>query len=180
MKRKSLILAGAFAAFGFPSAQAASVSYDVSTVTDLAAFGRTAGAGLDTGIVLAAGERFRVTADPNDTWQTYITPADPTRSENADGMVRSQRLTMFGQTLVMSSLVGKIGDGDFFQLGTVFDGFANAAGVLRLYVWERHAKDNAGDIRVTVQTAPVPLPASAPLLLAGLAAFAALRRRRRA
>lgn len=156
------------------SAQAATVQVEVFADTNAA----KTESGAATGIILALGEIFSVSADPLDTWAYGL---NKSKEVNADGARGGRLVENFGQQFVIGSLVARIGTGAFFSIGTAFNGLANAAGELQLYFWDRNLKNNSGSIVATIETAdiaPVPLPASAPLLLAGLIGFAALRRRR--
>ena len=71
-----------------------------------------------------------------------------------------------------------IGGGAYFKIGTLFSGIAKESGVLRLFAWDINSRDNSGFITAKIDVAAVPLPAGAPLLLAGLAALGLLRRRK--
>ena len=93
-------------------------------------------------------------------------------------MVQSRLYTLFGATFNHGTLVGRIGDGAYFAIGTLFNGAANASGVLRLFAWDINSNDNSGFVTAKIDVAAVPLPAGAPLLLAGLAALGLLRRRK--
>ena len=63
---------------------------------------------------------------------------------------------------LFGTLVGRIGDGNFFSIGTSFDGTAANAGVLSLFAWDSNSEDNSGDIRVTVTTPDGPARLATP------------------
>ena len=137
--------------------------------------------GADTGITLAAGKAFAVSADKADLWR--IGTNLPRHEGNAEGMVQSRLYTLFGDTAFGATfnhgtLVGRIGEGAYFKIGTLFNGIAQNAGVLRLFAWDINSNDNSGFVTAEIDVAAVPLPAGAPLLLAGLAALGLLRRRK--
>ena len=77
------------------------------------------------------------------------------------------------------TLVGQIGSGDFFAIGTSFSGVATSAGTLNLYYWDSNFADNVGSVTANV-TAAIPEPASYALFLAGLGVLAFAVRRRAA
>ncbi len=127
----------------------------------------TGGVGLDTGISLTTGQSFESSADPNDLWSAGALP----RWSNADGLdgpllatgtdesgqaAGTVIGTLFslhsqgGASFHFGSLVGQIGSGDFFKLGTSFNGTANANGNLRLFYWDSNNFDNTDSIKVTI------------------------------
>ena len=154
------------------------------------------GVGLAT-FDLVAGQQFNVTADAADLWNAGALP----RWSNADGLVGNLTYTsgtdaevpavangtLIGQPFPnwsqgglvapYGSLVGQIGGGNFFLIGTHFSGTAGASGTLKLFYFDSNNYDNFGQISVTVSA--VPLPAAGWLMLSGLAAFGAFGRRRR-
>jgi hypothetical protein len=131
------------------------------------------GIGLATGVFLSAGESFSSTAVATDLWDNSWT--DPTYLTNADGH-GFQSGTLDGLYAAYGSLVGQIGDGALFYVGTSFSGFANATGELKFFFFDSDAYNNTGDVRVAVSA--VPEPANIALLGLALGAFALTRRRK--
>lgn len=174
MKPNAFLAALAFAVSvaGAGLSQAATVSVDVfakqNSVVTLN--------GADTGITLAAGRAFTVSAGTTDLWR--IGNVLPRHVGNADGMLQTRFYDLFGSQFNHGTLVGRIGEGAFFRIGTLFSGVAKNAGVLRLFAWDSNFGDNRGFITAKIDVASVPLPAGAPLLLAGLAALGLMRRRK--
>ena len=147
------------------------------------------GAGLDTGVVLDAGESFTVTAASNDLWSAGALP----RWSNANGLTGTLLATGTDESglpagtvigtdfgllgsFAYGELVGQIGNGAFFGVGTNFNGAANASGTLKLFYWDTFTDDNSGSVSATITA--VPEPGSMALLLAGLGIVGGLARRR--
>ena len=141
--------------------------------------------GLNTGINLNSGDA--LTVDVNDITDTWlICPPSSTCIVDAGG-VRPALGTTYGtysnsgSSFAYGSLVGRVGSGDFFNVGTRgFSGFADATGALSLFHWD-HNVNNGGSLTVTVNydISPVPLPAGLPLLLGALGLMGAAARRRK-
>lgn len=154
------------------------------------------GVGAST-VALVAGQSFTVTSSTNDLWTLGPLP----RWSDADGLVAPRFATAlddsgqaigtqiganFGLLTVGSfsapfgAMVGRIGAGPFFLVGTNYSGVAAASGTLQLFNWDSNTGDNAGKITVRVNAEPVPEPATLALAGAGLAAAVRRRRARRA
>jgi hypothetical protein len=149
----------------------------VTVTVESAANSTGGGVGLATGLFLTLGQMFNVTADPLDTW-SLGSNSPSTRESNADGLtVFYGNYTQNGLTALYGSLVGQIGGGNFFLLGSNFTGPASATGQLFLYNFDSNTGDNSGEIVANVSAVPVP-PALA-LLGTGLIGLGALARKKK-
>lgn len=156
---------------------------------------------------LAAGQAFTVMVDADDLWNSgalprwssangqntdrYFSPTTDSEvatwySENygatlADGTLIGtnwgSQWSQGGLTASYGALVGQIGSGDFFLIGSSFSGVASASGQLRLYYWDSNYGDNSGSI--TARVTAVPEPETYAMMLAGLSMVGLLARRRR-
>ena len=143
--------------------------------------------GASTGVILNVGDSFSVLASITDDWQLcFGHPTDPDGcAVNADGKRTLDNTTFFTYTLgdlsaVVGTLVGSIGAGPYFAIGTSFSGVADVSGELKLFAWDTDSNNNNGTIAATVtKVAAIPLPTSGALLVfAALGGLAALRRSR--
>ena len=153
------------------------------------------GTGLAT-ISLLAGQSFSVNAGSDDLWSAGALP----RYSDADGLTYSRFATATddsGQALgtqigadfglysqgnlsaAYGTLVGQIDSGDYFVIGSGFNGVAAATGTLSLYYWDSNQGDTFGEISADVNVAGVPEPETYALMLAGLGALGFVARRRR-
>lgn len=184
LARVSIAALGLLLCSGGAYALPVTASFDVHANNDVWNFGNGDGTkvgdpGLATGIDLTAGDYFSVVVDdPADTW-LFCGGADASCRVDADG--RRANGTFFGTytdagfSAHHGTLVGRIGAGGFFAIGTAgFFGTANATGQLHLYHWDHNA-NNSETIAVTF-TAPE--PGAVALLGLGLAAISVVRRRR--
>ena len=154
------------------------------------------GTGALTGVFLTAGQAFTVSAGLDDLWSAGPLP----RWSNADGLTGDRFATgsdesgqnagvQIGQSFGLysqggldapyGSLVGQIGAGAFFLIGTNFSGFANATGLLSLFYWDSNNGDNTGSILATVAVPGPIMGAGLPGLLMALGGLAVLASRRR-
>ena len=175
----ALLLAG--------TAQAAVVNVDALADS----YNSGAGTGAFAG-TLSAGESFSVTASATDLWSAGALP----RWSNANGLTGNLLATgsdesgqaagtLIGQSFGLyttgdgsfyyGELVGRIGSGAYFAIGTDYTGTAATGGNLMLYYWDSYSLDNVGSVAATVTT--VPEPGSITLMLAGLGLVGALARR---
>lgn len=169
---KTATLAAAMALSLAAPALAATVTLDVLAKEHSS----TPGNGLATGILVNPGTTLSIYADPRETWS--LGDERPcTRTSDADGLVPDcyGTYTQGGLTARYGTLVGRIGTGAFFVVGTVFEATAAEAGELFLYAWDSNDGDNTGAITVTISA--VPLPAGGLMLVGALGALTLLRRR---
>jgi hypothetical protein len=164
-------------------------------IVDALANSSSGGIGVAT-ISLLAGESFNVSVASTDLWSAGALP----RWSNANGLTATLLATGADESgqvagtqigadfglhaqgnlsAPFGTLVGQIGGGDYFAIGTSFSGVAASAGTLNLYYWDSNSADNVGSVTANV-TAAIPEPASYVLLLAGLGALALAARRRAA
>ena len=163
--------------FTAESAQAATFTVDAALNS------ASGGVGLNTDLFFEAGDSLQVTVDVDDLWSAGSLP----RWSNADGLDgdffatgtdESGRpagtkigrsfgsLVRNGLSAPFGSLVGEIA-GNYFFLGTDFDGTAPETGILNLYDWDINTRDNSGQVSVTVaETKTTPEPTSAVAFLA--------------
>lgn len=173
MKVQKLLRAIGFtAAFAFAGLAQAGVMVSVNSNAN----SFVDGAAKYTGITVAAGQKLEISVDPSQLWN--FGGGNPDLTVNADGLpgwfmdVANPDGSNF--TGLIGSLVGQIGNGNFFTVGTDFDGFANASGKLNLFFWDSDAWNNSGSVQAAVE---VPEPASMALFGLGLLALARTRRR---
>ena len=167
-----------------------------AAVVDVDALADSYHSGVGTGVfagTLAADETFTITVAADDLWSAGGIP----RWSTADGLTSNLFATgsddsgAAAGTLIgknagfyttadgsfrYGELVGRIGDGQFFAVGTSYSGTAAVAGDLRLFYWDSYSADNTGSVAATVTA--VPEPASIALVLAGLGIIGGLSRRR--
>jgi hypothetical protein len=175
LEMNKLLMTGALAlGLAFPAFSSAGA---VTVTVQSAANSTGGGIGLATGVFLTAGQNFTVTANPLDTWS--LGSNDPcTRESNADGLTACYgTYSQNGLIALYGSLVGQIGSGSFFLLGSNFSGPATGTGQLFLYNFDSNTGDNSGEIVANISAVPVP-PALA-LLGTGLIGLGALARKKK-
>ena len=142
-------------------------------IVDAQANSLVGGTAFDTGVFLTVGESFSVTANAADLWNNSGT--DPTYVSNADGH-SFQMGSIGGLFDAIGSLVGEIGNGPLFHVGTSFSSLAGTQGELKLFYFDSDAWNNTGSVSVAVSA--VPEPANIALMGLALGAFALSRRRK--
>jgi hypothetical protein len=170
---RTIGFAAAFAIAGLANAAVFTVDAKVNSIAG--------GEALDTGITLQAGQHLSISVDPTLTWNfSFGAPGYDTNANGATGWgMGVQNPDGSGFTANIGELVGQIGTGtadagNFFIVGTSFDGYANKSGKLNLFYWDSDAWNNVGAVAADVQ---VPEPASMALFGLGLLALARFRRR---
>lgn len=175
---KSLVLAvGVSCAFAStlaaPSAYAASVDVEVFASADSWNNGAPLAGGGSTGIFFEIGQEFKIVTDPADTWSL-----DGSSQQNASGSPVIYGIGLFGWP--WGTMIGRVGSGSVFRVDFAYEGTAGEAGELLLYLLDTDSFNNAGSILATVtyeDSAAVPLPMPAMLLLGGIAMLAGTKRR---
>jgi len=171
-----------------------------TVVVDARLNSSTGGVGADAGF-LNSGQSFSVSVALTDLWNAGALP----RWSNANGLTGPNLIatgsddsgqpvgTIIGTatslwtqgtlTAPFGSLVGRIGSGNFFLIGTSFSGIAPAAGELNLFYWDQNASDNTQFVTATVTTgvSGVPEPSTWAMMILGFAGigFMAYRRSRK-
>lgn len=184
---KTLAATAFLAGSALTSAQAALYTVDAFANSS------SGGTGVNT-ISLLAGQSFAVTVAPGDLWNAGALP----RWSNADGLTGNLFATgtdesgqpagtLIGQDFGMwtqggltapyGTLVGQIGAGNYFVIGTNFSGAAANAGTLKLFYWDSNFGDNTQSVVANVSA--VPEPATWAMMLIGFAGLGMMSRRRR-
>jgi hypothetical protein len=169
--KAALVIGGLLGLGYFPSMSAAPVSIDISAQQNSSG---GSGVDLDTGIDLVVGDRLISTVDPLDCWSAGA--AD--RISNANGLDGLSPApcqpsgnygfhSQDGESFRFGALVGRIGAGDWFLLGTSFDAVVSQAGRLFLVYWDSNSADNTGLVTARIDVNPTPVPAPGTLLLLG-------------
>ena len=105
----------------------------------------------DTGIYLCEGDTVDFSVDPNQTWRAS---PDEGFSSNADGIPWYGQFTHDGFSAPYGALVGEIGDGNYFLIGTgyiTYTATESAHGRLSLYYWDDNFPNNSGQIVVEIK-----------------------------
>ena len=121
----------------------------------------TGGSALNTGVVVAKGDRLIIKAAEDDTWACG---ALPDLTSNANGLVAGNKYggvygnmlsATTGDLLPYGSLVGSLDGGkSYFLVGTQYDAPAQQEGTLSLCYWDGNSEDNTGYVTVSVDVVP--------------------------
>ncbi len=127
------------------------------------------GSGFDSGITVTAGQTLTATASTDACWAAGDSP----HTSDANGLGACTSTTCAnscdtgfgkhsagGDSFYYGTLVGKVGDGDWFAIGTDFSGEMIDSGTLYMGYWDSNNGDNSGEIPVTI-TLSSGAPASA-------------------
>jgi hypothetical protein len=128
----------------------------------------------NTGVLVNAGSYLSIQSDYNDTWSLGAYD----REGNADGLGNPfggnyGTWTQDGKTFLYGAMVGRIGSGDYFLVGSNFNQVVSETGNLYLGCWDSNYGDNSGEINATVENlnqliVGAPLPSVIPMFLGGL------------
>jgi hypothetical protein len=192
---KALLAGSSLILAGLVSVAPASASV---VIVDALLNSSTGGAGADAGF-LTSGQSFSVSVAPNDLWNAGALP----RWSNANGLTGPDlhatagddsgqpvgtligqatiSWTQGGLTAPFGSLVGTIGGGNFFLIGTSFSGVAPTSGELLLWYFDQNNGDNTQFVTATVTTGvgAVPEPSTWAMMILGFAGVGFMRYRRR-
>ena len=150
------LLAGALS-----SGYAATKSFEV-----FAKDNSTAASPLDTGLTFNSGDALQVTATGS-----WFGGGCGTVGPDGSNCWSGGGMNAF-------SLVGRVGSGDYFEVGSHYAGTASSSGHLFLGFFDTDSYNNTGSVVATVMTPAVPEPETYALLTAGLGALAFIARRR--
>ncbi len=123
-------------------------------------------------VFLTVGDRLTITAAQDDLWSAGDSSVD-NRISNANGLDNFPLYTYGGFSAEYGSLVGCIGTGNYFKVGTSYDACVSDTGELQLMYWDSNFEDNSGlvsAITTNINICPNPpsVPAPAALILGSL------------
>ena len=164
-------LLGAALSLAALNASAATASFDVFAKENSLATSSQDGTPLDTGVIFAIGDALQITA--SGSW-----------NGGGCGDLGPDGGACFGNGLPginFYSLIGRVGAGDWFKVGSAFDGTAQTAGHLFLAYLDTDSFNNSGFVTAVVTLPPsaVPLPGSQVLLFGGIGLLGVMARRAR-
>ncbi len=137
---------------------------------------------LNTHISLNAGDTLSIHVDPGDMWSAGNNHP-MSRKSNADGLGNPLGgnyglYSSGGSTFHFGSLIGRIGSGDYFFVGSGFNQKIETSGELTLLYWDNNYRDNRGSISADISVNnPVPISSTLLLFGAGVCGLVGLRMR---
>lgn len=192
--KRTMILAALFSAVFSVAAQAATLTKTVevfalensTNLLNTSPAGFTAPQALATGVILNIGDSFTVTA--SGSWSLDANASTPPPAVatfyGPDGTNLYGSVLIGGNTINFGSLVGRIGGGAYFKVGSLFTGTAGASGELFLAALDNDFFNNGGSVTARVEypgpnghVPAVPLPAGGLLSLSALGLLLARRRK---
>lgn len=164
-----LVAAALVASIGVAQAATAPAtqSFDVFARENSLATSTKDASPLDTGINFAVGDALNISA--SGLW-----------NGGACGDLGPDGGNCFGNGLPginFYSLIGRVGDGSYFKIGSSYEGTADAAGTLFLAYLDTDSSNNSGFVTAVVSL-PVPEPETYALMLGGLGILGVVARRR--
>jgi hypothetical protein len=132
------------------------------------------GVAFDTGVTVHAGDTLTISVPTDEIWNNSW--GDSFYDANANGNTVQGDLTIGNLTTNIGSLVGEIGNGDYFKVGTSYTGTVSSTGDLKFFYWDSDAFNNVGSVHATVSA--VPEPATFALMGLGLGLIGLSRRRK--
>lgn len=128
---------------------------------------------LDTGVYVNSGSLLSVASQVSDTWTLGVSYQEEVNADGTNALnTNLGAYTQDGQTFMLGSMVGKIGNSPYFLVGTSYNQVASASGNLFLGCWDYDFLNNSGWITASIQSTynfPIgaPLPISIPALFLG-------------
>jgi len=137
---------------------------------------------LDTGVYVTAGELLAISVPKGELWSggsTGLSNANGLSARRGRGSTNNgTTYTYDSSTFPIGALVGRIGDGPYFLVGTDSRQVAQISGDLSLLYWDSYYGDNYGSVMATVSETAVPIPPASTLLIGGLIGLIVLKKRR--
>lgn len=123
------------------------------------------GAGLDTGIDVAAGDLLAITANPNDDWWAGSACRQSGPSGLGAGNPYGCAYPCYansGTSFFYGSLVGRIGSGPYFYISSGYENIVASSGRLKLFYWDSNHDGNSGFVTATVRVNEAPTGVGIP------------------
>eukprot|EP00698_Gefionella_okellyi_P005339 TRINITY_DN1485_c0_g1_i1.p1 TRINITY_DN1485_c0_g1~~TRINITY_DN1485_c0_g1_i1.p1 ORF type:complete len:2800 (-),score=545.81 TRINITY_DN1485_c0_g1_i1:920-9319(-) len=145
----------------FPCSQSCSQPTPVQGYVEVSASANSLsnGSPAQSGITLSVGDHLVIAVPATSMWSSG-SGADKTSNAGGLGNPYGTNAGYYtdpssGQSFLYGALVGRIGNGAYFLVGTQFDSKINQAGVLTLIYWDSNSFDNAGQVIAQVEVIPV-------------------------